>query len=313
MKRLPWVLAASALCVGTLNAGPPPPPASGGPVLQITFSGLVVFRQNGKGYRVVLPERQDHGHRAYVLFPKANSVTDAQQKTDFECGGANYEWIPLEGDRLTVDSKPLVAPLFTEPPDLSGWLVHLSSLVPPGSQFNDLDYNQITPKKGNVAAQVDVTRGTLEPATDASNQPVEWEFKTDASSEGEAPPKPVRICGVSGTNWLLALKPGTKQISLNSSLKRTPIVTFTNLSDGETRMAIVGNSRTEDIKWCEVRKPMAKSDPDFKIHYLVVKGEVSKQFIPVKVDPPKPCNPKSGPGEPKRSLRGSDCMGGQWP
>jgi hypothetical protein len=306
MKRLPWIITAAALCAVTLSADASPkkasPNPSTGPVLQITFTGLVVFRQNGKGYRVVLPERKDNGHVAFILFPKEDAFTDVPV-TDFECQGA-YRWIRLEGDRLTLDTGKLVAPLFTEPPDLSGWLVHLSSLAR-GNQFNDLDYNQASPKPKNVAAQIDVNRGTLEPAVDTP--PQEWEFKTeDGQTSG------VSICGVSGTNWSLPLTPGTREIAVRSSRMRNPILTLRNLSDGETRTLTIGNSRTEDIDSCRP-KPMANEDPDFKIHYLVLKGKVDKEFMPVKLDPRKPCNPKTGPGEPKRSLRGSDCMGGQWP
>jgi hypothetical protein len=303
MKRLPWILAAAALCVGTLNAGTSPPPASGGPVLQITFTGLVDFLKTDKGYRVILPARQKDDHIPYIQFESADASTPFNAAKEFECVTKN-KWVSLAADGLTIDPDAIAAPPFDSNIPAIPWLPHLSSLVGRGSSL-DPGFNQAKPTAGKVAAQIEVTQGTLEPAGEPPF--FMWEFKTEEGSQA----KNVSVCGVSGTNWSIPLKPGTKQISLTSSLTGKPIVTLSNLSDGVTRLVVIGNSRAEDIEMCE-KKGRANRDPDFKIHYKILKGSVLKQYFPVSNLTEK-CNPTSGQGEPKRSLRGSDCMGGQWP
>ena len=310
MKRLPWIITAAALCAGTLSADSSPKraqaKAASGPVLQITFTGLVDFLKIDSGYRVILPARQSDKHIAYLQFEKEDASTPLDA-AEFKCGNTQYKWVSLIADGLTIDlDSAIAAPLFGNVIPPIPWLPHLGSLAGQDSSPNP-DFNQAKPIVGKVAAQIEITRGTLEVA---GEKPFfKWEFKTEDGIQSSGVPS---ICGVSGTNWSIPLNPGTKQISLTSSLTGKPIVTFSNLSDGTPRLVVIGNSRPEDIDPCD-KKNQVNQDPDFKIHYKILNGSIPKKYFPVKPDGNPQCDPTPGQGEIKKSLRGSDCMGGQWP
>jgi hypothetical protein len=310
MKRLPWIITTAALCAGTLTADSSPKRAqvraTSGPILQITFTGLVDFLKTEKGYRVILPERLVDKHIAYLQFERDDALTPLEAG-EFKCGPTQFKWVSLDADGLTIDpDTAIAAPLFgSEIPPIP-WLPHLGSLAGKESSLNP-DFNQAKPIARKVAAQIDVTRGTLEVA---GEKPFFlWDFKTEDGIQSSSVPS---ICGVSGTNWSIALKSGTKQISLVSSLTGKPIVTFSNLSDGVARLLVIGNTRPEDIDPCD-KKGGAKLDPDFMIHYKILSGSVPKKYFPVKPEGNPQCDPTPRQAEIKKSLRGSDCMGGQWP
>jgi hypothetical protein len=205
---------------------------------------------------------------------------------------------------LTIDPPDALAPAPLNAEGIKGWLVHLKDLAQ-NAPLNAKDYDQVNPVVGKVAAQMTVARGTLEPVLLAPpHHSVRWEFK-EGDKQGDATSN-VQICGTSGIRWLVPLKKGTTEISLLSSLPERPILKLA-VTDGKTTEVILGNSLAQDIE-CPKSLPQPV-DYHFKLFYKMLKGFSGREFVPVRVSE-DPCSEVTNG---KRSQRGSDCLGGQWP
>ena len=311
MRRFSLVIATIAgLYAPALFGQPTPTPtrtptAHDGPTLDVTFSGVVLFLKTTPGYRVIVPARQAQKHLPYMIFPM-NGTTSNWDAVEFDCAGW-FKRVPLTADKLTIEPATSIARAPFKAGDIEGWLPHLSALTESNSVNAD-DYNQATPVVGKVAAQIDITRGTLKPLTLEGDQyvPVQWEFRSKDGTQTSD----VTFCGAAGIRWLLPIKKDIGSISIVSSLKKHPKVTVP-LVNGQTTVVIIGNSMVEDIE-CP-KGGRGSKDPDFEIHYKMLKTEPATAWIPYKVAPKVTCvaPPEGLTGN--KSARGSDCIGSQWP
>ena len=309
MKKLTLVIAilaalsASAQVARSAPAEPTPSP-KGGPTLDITFSGAVLFLKTPSGYKAIVAQHKAGQHQAYVRFQSSDALQNSfGGAKSFKCEGSDYQWAPLDGNQLALD--PMSAIATSGPLDASGingWLVHLSELAKNNS-LDEEKFNQSRPNRNTVAAQMNVDRGSLLPLVlNPPYQPVKWDFQADGTRAK------VQICGTSGIRWLLPIKAGSRSISLVSAEGSKLTL---GLADGRTTAIVVGNSLTEDIE-CPT-KPPTTVDKHFALHYKLLKTPVEKQFVPVRVKPEVKCPPPEAKSSGSRSARGSDCLGTQWP
>jgi hypothetical protein len=303
-------LALAALLTRSMVASPPPTPTPtptphDGPVLDITFSGVVLFLKTRSGYRVIVPARQAQKHLPYMIFPR-EGATSNWDSVDFECEGF-FKRVALTADKLSIEPVSSIAPGAFKADAIEGWLPHLSALVE-NNFVNDDDYNQSTPVVGKVAAQIDITRGTLKPLVVDGIDPLQWEFR---SKDGGQTSNADKFCGAAGIRWLLPIKKDIPSISIGSSLKKHPKVTVP-LVNGETTVVVIGNSMVEDIE-CPKGGGRGVVDPDFAIHYKMLKTEPATAWIPYSVSPKVTCVPPAEGQTTKKSRRGSDCIGAQFP
>jgi hypothetical protein len=313
MRRLTLVIAlVTSLSARSVAASPPPTPTPtphNGPTLDVTFSGVVLFVKTtpGPGYRAIVPARHGKMHLPYIVFLKEGASTSNWDSSEFECEEEKlYKWVSLTADKLTIEPASAIAPGSFKSDAIEGWLPHLGKLTE-NNHLNDEDYNQSEPVVGKVAAQIDITRGTLAPLIlTGQYEPVQWEFRSEDGNQKSG----ITICGPAGIRWLLPIKKGTRSISIVSSLRKRPKVTVP-LADEKTTVVVIGNSRPDDIE-CP-KKGIQPKDPDFALHYMMLTTPPKIPWIPWRVDPRVPC--VTPPADPKgnKSLRGSDCIGGQWP
>ena len=322
MKRFNLVVTAvTLLCAGTLFGSPPPTrtprptrtptptptPTHAGPTLELTFSGITVFLKKGNGYRVIVPASNTQKHVPYMLYQKEGAKASDFDVSEFQCDFKNWQWGALTADALTIDPPTAIdaGPLNAD--RLDGWLVHLHDDLEKANVFNESDYDNDPPKIGFVAAQMDIGLGTLKPfILPQPHHPVKWELKTENGSQSSG----VRVCGVSGITWVVPLKKDTTEISLVSSLRPGRKFTFA-VRNGQTRSVIIGNALAEDID-CPT-KLLTPIDHHFKTYYKMLKTPVATEYIPVRVKPDQKCPTPTGAQAGSRSLRGSNCIGSQWP
>lgn len=310
MKRSSLLIAILAtLSASVLGARPiptPTPTPHDGPVLDVTFSGVVLFLKTTPGYRVIVPARQAQKHLPYMIFPRDGATASNWDTGEFECELAWYKWVSLTAGTLSIEPESSIAPESFNAAAIEGWLPHLGALTGNNAVIDD-DYNQATPVVGKVAAQIDITRGTLRPLIlGEPYEPVQWEFR---SKDGSRKSNARTICGTAGIRWLLPIRKDTRSISIVSSLNNHPKVTVP-LVNGQTTVVVIGNSMADDIE-CPKREPQ-DSDPDFGLHYKMLKAAPATAWIPYRVTPKVTCAP---PPETKgnKSKRGTDCLPAQSP
>jgi hypothetical protein len=304
-------LALAALLARSTFASPlptptPTPTPHDGPVLDVTFSGVVLFLKTTPGYRVIVPARQAQKHLPYMMFPRDGATASNWDTGEFECDNAWHKWVSLTAGTLSIEPESSIAPESFNAAAIEGWLPHLRDLTG-NNPVIDEDYNQATPVIGKVAAQIDITRGTLRPLIlDKPYEPVQWEFR---SKDGSRKSNARNICGTAGIRWLLPIRKNIRSISIVSSLMNHPKVTVP-LVNGQTTVVVIGNSMADDIE-CPKREPQ-DSDPDFELHYKMLKAAPATAWIPYRVTPKATCAP---PPETKgnKSKRGTDCLPAQSP
>jgi len=309
MKRFILVIAIlttlSASVLGAQRTPTPTPTPHDGPVLDVTFSGVVLFLKTPSGYRVIVPARQMQNHLPYMMFPRDGATASNWETGEFECDNEWFKRVSLTAGTLSIEPESSIAPESFNADAIEGWLPHLGVLAE--NNPVSADYNQDSPVVGKVAAQIDITRGTLRPLTlEEPYEPVQWEFR---SKDGSQSSNAGKICGTAGIRWLLPIKKNTRSISIASSLQNRPKVTVP-LANGQTTVVVIGNSMPDDIE-CPKRAPQDK-DPDFELHYKILKTAPATAWIPYRVKPKVTCVP---PQEARgnRSKRGTDCLPAQSP
>jgi hypothetical protein len=291
----------SVFLTGQTLARPGPTPTPGpGPELDIVFTGVVVFKEaTSSGYDIIMPRSQHH--TAYIRFPTSaydKNASNFPVSNPFSCGGVQARYAILTRDELTIQPSSAIEGSGVDPGKALDSLPHLRPLVPPNTK-PDPECNKPGKK---VAAQFDLRNGTLEPALEPETDPTLWEFKKTPSD-----PAVQTVCSGSGILAKIRIKAGQgRNVSLVSTQAAQKLALI--LKDREITTINIGNSRTGDIS-CPPGRIATDSDPDFKFHYQIFK-DIPGDYIPYKKSA---CSFKAPADVVIMSLRGSNCIGSQWP
>jgi hypothetical protein len=291
----------------------PTPVAHDGPVLAITFAGVFVLKEEGAGYRVILPNltaspQDPHGnvlkpHIAYARFRE--DAYDPLATKGFKVSKVHCEMlkendasIAFAGDALTIEPGGDVISGPVTHSQTIDYLVHLPRLVPTGTQF-DGSYNQPTPTPSRVAAQFEITRGVFEPYAPAGR--FVWTFLTEKLDKDAHVP----LCAAPGITLELRIRKGVTRVDLASSPSRKLAL---KMAPGATTLITIANSLAEDIKCPD--KPLEAQDKHFALQYNLVRPTPADLYIP-NYNPRLCATPAANTRN--RSHGGSDCLGSQWP
>jgi hypothetical protein len=280
-------------------------------LLQITFTGLLVFHKTSQGteplqFTVNVPNFTHHAHEAYIEFGKDDLKTSSGFEAPLSCPkGCDFKYVHWTGQKLEIDNQYIELENLSQSGDLLlSPLGRLARRADPKAEFSPNCDSSPAPGPDVMAGCMPLRYGTLSHIPGLNS--AEWAFKTKYGWKDSK----VQQCVAGAILLTLKLKAGKDEVRLFSS---SPAAELVLKVPGDAVTVRVANSLNSDI-CCPSSTTPADKDEHFTNYYELIQAQKKVEYLPHRTK--RTCTDAktlSRYVEIPDSLRGSDCLGSQWP